>query len=328
MEIIKGILSRFWPSGALIIGGFLLIMYIALGILYWQQGMKQREYQGQITQLSAVVARPMDTGEELRADYEEVNIALAPITESEAVATIVDIAQNNGINIDPAAGKLRIPAVTQRNFKEVKVGADRFRVLSLSGIRVQGDDEDVMNFISDVDLGETLPNMVLKKITITEVEARVIGDAARIEEFNEVITAVQQMMSANALTEIPNPISTNGTLAVNLMGDDRDTVEEVEGFPDITTTAAEKGYTGTGFPRDGYVLYGHDRVLSDNTTLFATDNYTTIRVTKYYYTCETSGTVRQFDGAGLLTAIEHLIGQEFKMETAAQVDIDIYMKLE
>lgn len=328
MEIIKGILSRFWHSGALFIGGFLLIMYIALGILYGQQGMKQREYQTQITQLSAVVARPMDSGAELRADYEEVNRALAPIAGSEAVAKIVGIAQNNGINIEPAAGKLRIPPVTSGNFKEVKMGADRYRVLSIRGIRVQDDDENVMDFISDVDLGEILPNMVLKKITITEVEARVIGDAARIEEFNEVITAVQNMMAANGLTEILNPISTNGTLAVNLMGDDRDTVEEVEGFPNITTTAAEKGYTGTGFPRDGYVLYGHDRVLSDNTTLFVTDNYTTTRVTKYYYTCEINGTVRQFDGADLLKATEHLIGQEFKMETVALVDIDIYMKLE
>ena len=328
MDIIKVLLSRFWPSGALFIGGFLLIMYIALGILYWQQGMKQREYQTQITQLSAVVARPMGSGEELRENYEEVNRALTPITGSEAVATIVGIAQNNGINIEPTAGKLKIPAVTSRSFKEVKVGAERYRVLSFSGIRVQGDDEHVMDFISDVDLGETLPNMVMKKITLTEIEVRVIGDAARIAEFNEVITAVQQMMSANDLTEIPNPISTNGTLAVNLMGDDRETIEEVEGFPDITTTAAEKGYTGTGFPRDGYVLYGHDRVTSDNTTLFVTDNYTTTRVTKYYYTCETNGTVRQFDGGDLLTAIEHLIGQEFKMETSALVDIDIYMKLE
>jgi len=125
---------------------------------------------------------------------------------------------------------------------------------------------------------------------------------------------------------IPNPVSFDGGVATNLMGDDPDTGETVEGFPDITTLADEKGYTGTGSPRDGYVLYGHNKIDPDDTTQFVTVNYIATLTTTYYYTCEADGTVRQFDIADVALATEYLGSEESKIETVATVDVDIYTK--
>ena len=51
----------------------------------------------------------------------------------------------------------------------------------------------------------------------------------------------------------------------------------------------------TGFPggvADGEVLYGTNKYLSMDTT-------------QYYYTCESDGSIRQFDGADVTTATEY-----------------------
>ena len=138
-----------------------------------------------------------------------------------------------------------------------------------------------------------------------------------------VSLAVVDMMTDNGLSAIPNPMNFAGGIATNLMGDDPDTEETVEGFPDYTTAVVDKGYTGTGniTPSDGYVLYEHDRISTDNTTQFETVSYVTTLTTRYYYTCEADGTVRQFDGPDVATATEYL-----NIETVAALDVDLYTK--
>ena len=134
------------------------------------------------------------------------------------------------------------------------------------------------------------------------------------------------MMADNALTEIPNPINYAGGVATNLIGDDPETEEAVEGFPDITTTAAAKGYTGDGTPRNGYVLYNHDKIDLADTATFATVNYVTLLKTEYYYICEWGGKVRQFSGPDVATATEYVHAEKAETETVATVDVDIYTK--
>ncbi len=304
--------------------GALLIIYIGLGLVYFQQGAQQREFEKQVTKLSVVLARPMPGAEKLEAELEEVNRALAPIPSSDAIAMLVGIAEENGIDVALEAGKFIVPPA---GFSQATVGASSYRVLSFSGIRVQGDPENVMTFISDLDSGKTLKTMVLKSVTIREVEVGLIGEeAARRAEFSKVASKLEEMMQSDNLSVIPNPISFAGGMATNLMGDDPATGETVEGFPDILTTAAEKGYTGTASPRAGYVLYNHDKVSTDNTTLFQTVSYIDVLTTEYYYTCEADGTVRQFDGADVATATEYLTRGESKIEIAATVTVEIYTK--
>ncbi|MFC2016443.1 hypothetical protein ACFLUF_01890 [Chloroflexota bacterium] len=318
---------KFWHVGTLFITGVLLIIYIAIGFLYLQQGVQQGEFEEKIVKLNLILVKPLPDAEKLQAEYEEVNSALAPLTDSAAIATLIAIAEESGINIDENAGKLIVPSAT---FGRANVSGGTYQVLSFSNIYVQGVYDDVMAFISDLDSGKTLKNMVLERVTISEAGAAIIAgeEGARRAEFRNVEAVVIAMMEDNGLLAIPNPMGYRGYVAHNLMGDDPDTEGVIEGFPDVTTTVAEKGYTGTGSPRDGYVLYVHDKISTDNTTRFETVSYITTLTTEYYYTCEANGRVRQFDGPDLATAVEYLSREETMIEVQATVDVSIYTKSE
>ena len=325
MEIIRNLIITYWRTGLLLLGGLILIVYIALGFLYWQQGGQQADLEQQIVQLSLVIARPLPSDTELRTEYEKVNSALAPMTDKEAIARLVDIAEKSGIDVAPESGKILVPSVS---FGQETLAGGTYRVLSFGNVRVQGVHDSVMAFISDLDSGKTLETMVLNSMAITEVAVMYEGEEAeRRAEFHMVISAVINMMDDNALSQIPDPMSFAGGIAINFMGDDPDTEGAVEGFPDITTTAAEKGYTGTDSPMGGYVLYGHDRISTDNTTLYETVSYSSLLTTNYYYTCEADGTVRQFDGASVITATEYLGSAASKPETVVTFSVVIYTRL-
>jgi len=103
----------------------------------------------------------------LKAEYDEVNLSLAPMTASDAIAILVDIAEKSGIDTDETADKFRVPSAA---FSQAKVGGGTYQLLSFSNISVQGDYDSVMAFISDLDSGKTLNNMVLKKVNITQAD--------------------------------------------------------------------------------------------------------------------------------------------------------------
>ncbi len=138
---------------------------------------------------------------------------------------------------------------------------------------------------------------VLAAVVIPNV-GRFLGrgeDEARRTEFHNVSSAVIALMVDNALAEIPTPIILPAN-ATNYMGDDSAT-PGTEGWPDATTLAAAKGYTGVGTPKVGYMMYQHDKIGADPLT-FTTVNYVNMLKTKYYYTCEADGTVHQYDKPG------------------------------
>ncbi len=299
----KNLLARIGKMGFLIVVGIFLIIYIALGFLYFQQGAKQEDLRERINNLRIVVSKPLPPADELKAEYDEVNRFLSPLEVPVAIAVLVDIAEKNGINADPDSGKFNVSPPGSLATREV--GGSTYQILSFKSIKVRGDYDSVMAFISDLDSSKTMKTMVLKKVDISWEERAVNAEEkVRGEELRNVSLAVIAMMTDN-ITEIPNPINYAGGIATNYMGDNPDTEGTVEGFPDITTTAAEKGYTGTGTPRDGYVLYEHDKISMDSTSHFETVSYIPNLTTKYYYTCEADGTVRQFDGPDVATATEY-----------------------
>ncbi len=299
----ENLISRLRQMGILLLIGFLLIIYIAFGFVYLQQAPQQGELDEQIANLSLILSRPLPSAEELQAEYDEVNFALAPMTDIAAVEMLVGIAEESGIDIDEDSGKFHVPSAT---FSPAEVGKGSYQILPFRNIHVQGNHDNVMAFISDLDSGKTLKTMVLTRVAThqTALEAKA-EEQVRREEFLNVAFAVVDMMTDNGLSAIPNPMNFAGGIATNLMGDDSGTVVVVEGFPDITTTAVGKGYTGTDSPWDGYVLYEHDKISTDNTTQFETVSYISIPETEYYYTCEADGTVRQFDGPDVATATEY-----------------------
>lgn len=167
MTVLETLMTRFRRTGALLIIGFLLIIYIALGFLYLQQDSQQKELEKQIVQVGLIATRPLPSDAKLRQEHAAVNEALLPIAPSDAIATIVDIAEASGINVVPDSGKLSVSPISMR---DARVGESNFQVLSFGSIMVQGDYEIVMAFISDLDSGEVLENMVLRSVTISQAE--------------------------------------------------------------------------------------------------------------------------------------------------------------
>ncbi len=319
MEIIKNLITRFQSTGALFLIGLLLIIYVAVGLLYWQQGAKQAELETQITNLSLIVAKPLAGKEQLEADYEAVNLTLTPITKSDAIAMLVDIARENGIDVDPASNKFNIPSASA-TAKEGKVGGGTYQILSFTNIRVQGDYDKVMAFISDLDSGKTLETMVLTKVDISRTEITYVAEeAARRAELRDVSSAVTTMMTNNNnLTEIPNPMNYAGGTASN----------DMTAFPDSTSAATVDKVNdpdGTAYQagdKEGYLLYSHDITADDAQTGLV--NYITTPAMTYYYTCEADGTVRQFDSGDIASAIEYQGSEEAKTEFVATLVVDIY----
>ena len=178
MEVLKNLLIRSRQSGVLLFIGFLLIIYIAFGFVYWQQSSKQGELEGQVAKISLIVAKELPNKEDLQEDYDKVNSALTSITDSsDAIAKIVGIAEKSGIDTD--SDKLIVPSAAVR---EEKVGGGTYQVFSFKNISVQGSYDSVMAFISDLDSGETQGTMVLKRITINQIEVKGEGEeGTRIE---------------------------------------------------------------------------------------------------------------------------------------------------
>ncbi|MFC1899359.1 hypothetical protein ACFLXP_03405 [Chloroflexota bacterium] len=166
MEIIKGLLIRFRQSGIMLFIGFIVIIYIAFGFIYWQQSTKQNELEKQLAQVNLIINKSLTPKDQLEKEYSDVNSVLAPMTDIEAIALIVSIAENNGITIDNPE-KFNVPSVNLR--KEI-VGASSYEVLSFQNIIAQGNHDSIISFISDLDTGTTQKNIVLKSVSLSQVE--------------------------------------------------------------------------------------------------------------------------------------------------------------
>ena len=210
MEDIKNLLNRFRQSGILLFIGFLLIIYIAFGFIYWQQISKQGELEEQVTNISLIVAKKLPDKEELQAEHDAVNLSLAPMTASDAIAIIVGIAEKSGIDVAPASDKLIVPSAAVR---EEQVGGGTYQVFFFKNISVQGDYDTVMAFISDLDSGTTQETLVLTRITINQTEVTVEGEEA-IE--GEETTEDEEATEGEEEVEIGTRIEANATLDVDL----------------------------------------------------------------------------------------------------------------
>ena len=326
MENLKNLAARYWPTASLLLIGLILIVYIALGFIYFQQGPQQKELQDKINQLTLVLSRELPSAEELEKARDEVNTNLAPLDAKDSIAVIVDIAEKNGIDVAGTANKLLISSAGSP--QPVVVGGSTYMITIFNNIQVQGPREAVMAFVTDLDSGITLPNMVLTKLILSDdIQIPYAGEeGARRAELRAVQAAFDSMMEDNGLTEVPNPFSFAGNQATNLMGDDPETEDITEGFPDTSTSAFQKGYTGDGSPRNGYVLYEHNKILNDDPTDFEAVSYFSSLTTDYYYTCESDGTIRQWDRENILNAEEFSESEESSFEMKVTLDLSIYTK--
>ena len=168
MEAINNLLSRFRQSAVIILIGFFLIIYIAFGFIYWQQDSQQKDLEEQSAKISLIVVKPLPSQETLQAEYDKVNsylamtdIEVSDSIDAKAIYVIVGIAEKSGVAIDP---------FSQAAHRDEKVGGGTYQVLSFRNISVHGDYDNIMAFISDLDSGTTRETMVLKKVTLNQIE--------------------------------------------------------------------------------------------------------------------------------------------------------------
>ena len=304
--------------------GIFLIIYLGLGALFIQQGPAQKKLNDQIAQQSVVAAKALPPADKLKAEADEVKVALAPLTDYAVLEVLVKIARQSGINVDDAAKKFSVPPAGKAT--EVKISEGKYQVMPIKNIKVQGSYENVMKFVSDLDAGTTLKTMVLRKAVISEVEITFEDvEKERRQEWQDVQEAVKTMMAENGLETIPYPRDFAGEVAFN----------DMTAFPDAISdwtadvggkTADPNGNSYIDGDKAGYLLSGHD--ITGDGKLTGLVDYLKIKTTKYYYTYGVDGQVRQFGSAVIYGAVEYLGSELFWFETQAAVDVDIYFKVE
>ena len=179
MKDIVGSLRRI---GALFLLGFLAVISLALGIVYLQQTMRQKELSEQITKLSTTLNQSLPGIEKLKTDYEAVLNSIPPADAVAVLEKIVDVAKSSGIDVAPESAKFSVPA--QNTVKDVKVGDITYQVISFQNIRAEGDYEKVMNFVSSLESGKTLGTAVVRAVNINMNTAQ----GGEVPEYVAVIT--------------------------------------------------------------------------------------------------------------------------------------------
>ena len=105
---------------------------------------------------------------DMPAVYHEVNLALSPLEVPAAIVILVGIAEESGINVDPASGKFNVPA--PGGTAKQTGGGGTYQVLPFRNIKVQGNYENVIAFISNLDSGKTLKTAILARVSISQIE--------------------------------------------------------------------------------------------------------------------------------------------------------------
>jgi len=304
--------------------GIFLIIYLGLGALFIQQGPAQKKLNDQIAHQSVVAAKALPPADKLKAEADEVKGALAPLTDYAVLKELVKIARESGINVDDAAKKFSVPPAGKAT--EVKIGEGKYQVMPIKNIKVQGAYENVVKFVADLDAGTTLKTMVLRKAVISEVEIMFEDvEKERRQEWQDVQAAVKTMMAENGLETIPYPMDFAGEVAFNDMTAFPDAISDWTG--DVGgKTADPNGNSYVDGDKAGYLLSGHD--ITGDGKLTGLVDYLKTKSTKYYYTCEADGQIRQFSGSAVHGVIEYLGSEASWFETQAAVDVDIYFKVE
>ena len=136
---------------------------------------------------------------------------------------------------------------------------------------------------------------VLAAVVIPNV-GRFIGrgeEEAAETELSNIQTAVVSMMVDNQISTLPVPVTSSST-------------DNMSAFPDPTSACATVGQKvndpdGTAYvaasDKDGFILYGHDIKAGDAQAELV--NYVAMEQTTKFYTVDASGTVKQWDSAGL-----------------------------
>lgn len=144
---------------------FLLLVFTIFSIIYFQQSSKQEELTQQISTTSRILSKPAPDDERLRLQYEEINQSVSSLTIDVTFQKIVSIAGVSGIDVGPDGSKLLI---TNFSLGTEKIGETNYSVYSFRDVKVLGEHDKVMAFITNLDSGNNLKTLVMKKVTLSQ----------------------------------------------------------------------------------------------------------------------------------------------------------------
>ena len=157
--------------GALFVLGFVLLICLALGVVYFQQTVKQKELRDQVARLALTINQPLAGAEQLKSDYEEVLNSI-PTPDSKAIIEmIVDVARSSGIDVSAESAKFLIPPQSVAN--DTKVGDIIFQKITFRDIKAQGGYDKVMNFVANLEAGSILKTAVVTAANISVSKVKV-----------------------------------------------------------------------------------------------------------------------------------------------------------
>ena len=126
----------------------------------------QKETEIKISQIKPVLSKELPSRAELEAEYNDVKLSLVSMTTDEVIPALVDIARDNGIDVSEEAAKFRIPIA---GIGAGKIGDVPCGIVYFNGIQVQGEVDDVINFISDIQSGIDIEEKHVKTVTVTGI---------------------------------------------------------------------------------------------------------------------------------------------------------------
>ena len=161
---LKDLLARFRRLALPLVIGFFIIIFAALGIVYFQQQQEQNSLKAQIAQLENTLNQPLP---EINAtQYEEAHEAVPVLTEEEVllfqqgvIDKVVGLAQSYGFDVSTLTISPDKP-VTE------KVGETSYQALPFS-MEIKADYDKAKEFISALDSPPTLKSLVVEGLSIT-----------------------------------------------------------------------------------------------------------------------------------------------------------------
>ena len=167
--MIQQLRARFWALIMPILIGLFVIIYAAMGLIYFQQQREQSDLEALIDQRTATVSQPVELSEEQQAKYEAAHQAIptAPVDEDdirkfreEVIEEVLDIAEEPESNVEVTS------FTYSDNLRTETIGETSYKVIPFQ-IKIEGDDNKVIAFISTLDSMPDMKTFVLKDVDIT-----------------------------------------------------------------------------------------------------------------------------------------------------------------
>src|SRR4030042_3105299 len=124
-EQLKDISAKFCGLAMLVLAGFFVIIYAALGVVYFQQHQRQNDLTTQINRAEQSLALPVDEVSE--ADYQKALQSIpTQLKTKDVISKILKVAEENGFDVSDISKDITI--ISDKIVTE-KVGENNYRVL-------------------------------------------------------------------------------------------------------------------------------------------------------------------------------------------------------